>query len=257
MKKYRELVNFYLSITKLTIQMDTQYLKTDPVFADKLTQLLDSQDDTNIRLAYQLMQGGGIPNSLAKRISDHIEGKILCLEYGLTPVLAHLQILQIYDTYLQELPPSIGSLKQLMILELINNQLVDIPPEIQHLTKLTDLQLVANNLTSLPAEMGALQQLEKLNVYGNQLATLPTTLFSLPKLESLNLGANQLQTLSPQMCQMRALRKLDIGTNPLQNIVPTLVQMPWLEMLSLSGLKLSDQEWQQLKAKLPYTQIIR
>lgn len=251
------MANFYGVLTQLTIPMNNEYLKNDPEFTEKLTQLLDSYDEASIHLAYQLMQGGGIPNELVKRISDDIHGKILCLEYHLTDILKHLQILQIHDTILQKLPASIGELHNLMILELINNQLIQLPPTIGRLSQLSDLQLVANNLTSLPDEMAQLHNLEKLNVYGNQLTEFPMAVLELPNLESLNLGGNQITELPPALPQMKKLRNLDIGTNPLTQVVSVLTQMPHLEMVSLSGLKLSKEAWQTLKIKLPFTHIIR
>ncbi len=253
----KRLANFYDIFTQLTIKMKNEYLKNDPEFAEKLTQLLDSHNDASIQLAYQLMQGGGIPQGLVKRVSDDIQGKILCLQYHLTDILTHLQILQIHDTILQKLPPSIGHLDRLMILELINNQLVQLPSEIGQLSQLSDLQIVANNLTSLPEEMAQLQNLEKLNAYGNQLTEFPEALLELNNLESLNLGGNQISSLPQSLPKMQNLKNLDIGTNPLHEVAQVLVQMPQLEMISLSGLKLSQQEWKMLKIKLPFTHIIR
>ena len=252
-----QLGNFSSAFTQLTFTMNNEYLKNDPEFTEKLTQLLESYNEANIHLAYQLMQGGGIPNSLVKRISDDINGKILCLQYQLTDILRHLSILQIHDTILQELPPAIGELTNLMILELINNQLTQLPSEIGQLIQLTDLQIIANNLTQLPEEMSQLQCLEKLNAYGNQLSAFPMALLELNNLESLNLGGNQISSLPTEMSRLQNLRHLDIGTNPLDSVADVLIHMPQLEMLSLSGLKLPKEEWQTLKIKLPYTQIIR
>lgn len=80
-----------------------------------------------------------------------------------------LQRLVLTHNKLEQLPPSIGKLKNLQHLDVSYNQLVYLPEEIGMLTNLTHLFLFGNHIQSLPYELGYLYKLEVLGIEGNRL----------------------------------------------------------------------------------------
>lgn len=65
------------------------------------------------------------------------------------------------------LPSAIADLTQLQILDLSNNDITDLPPQIGALSALEVLNLSNNKLTNLPSEIGNLKHLRLLDLSGN------------------------------------------------------------------------------------------
>jgi Leucine-rich repeat (LRR) protein len=84
---------------------------------------------------------------------------------------------------LQEIPETIGNLKQLVTLKLDDNQLTTLPKTIGNLCNLEEFILSQNDFESLPPCIGLLRKLNILNVDDNMLEELPpgkTFLLSIP-----------------------------------------------------------------------------
>lgn len=140
------------------------------------------------------------------------------------------------DNLLQEVPSSIGNLRQLINLNLDSNQLQHLPTTIGSCQALGLLSVRDNLLTEvseesarfvemdflqLPMEVGRLTNVKVLDVSGNRLSFLPFTINVLTGLQALWLAENQSQPLL----------KLQTDTDPrTNNKVLTCYLLPQVEM---------------------------
>jgi hypothetical protein len=83
--------------------------------------------------------------------------------------LRKLEILNLSNNEIQEIPKSFGLMKKLKVLDLADNRIEFIPPEIMNLIKLEELKLENNQITSLPKQIGKLNKLKLLKLKGNKL----------------------------------------------------------------------------------------
>ena len=100
-------------------------------------------------------------------------------------LLLNLEILNIQESELSNIPKEIGKLVNLSELYLSSNQLKYLPREIGNLTNLNILLMSNNQLVELPKELGNLDNLLKLALPDNKLINLPREIGDL-----LNLTAN-------------------------------------------------------------------
>lgn len=107
-----------------------------------------------------------------------------------------LNLLNISDTSLQNIPPEISNLVNLQTLLLYGNEITSIPESIGQLTKLKVLDLSRNKLQTIPDAIAQLNNLQTINVSNNQLAAFPE-LKNFPKLSMIDLSSNQLNEFPP------------------------------------------------------------
>lgn len=98
--------------------------------------------------------------------------------------LASLEKLNLENSAIRSLPPSIGRLQNLNELGLIHTyELVNLPEEIGDLVNLTKLNLTESSLVSLPSSMGRLQNLKHLHLECmEKLVNLPEDILNLANL---------------------------------------------------------------------------
>jgi erbb2-interacting protein len=82
-------------------------------------------------------------------------------------------MMKLHFVLFQEVPETIGSLKQLVTLKLDENQLIALPKTIGKLSNLEELILSQNDFETLPPCIGLLRKLNILNVDDNLLEELP------------------------------------------------------------------------------------
>ena len=150
-----------------------------------------------------------------------------------------LEVLDLSDNQLHDLPDCLAQLHQLKILFLTNNCFETIPSvlaqcpklemisfksnKLQHISAgaLPDdtrwLILTDNKLTQLPEDMGRLHRLQKLALAGNQLTELPASMADCQSLELARLSANALTVLPDWLFQLPKLSWLAIDGNPLSS----------------------------------------
>ena len=119
---------------------------------------------------------------------------------------------------LENLPKSIGSLRNLSRLYLRGNKLTKLPESIGDLTNLTELDLRGNQLNSLPESIGNLSNLSKLDLRYNQLASLPESIGCLSNLSLIYLRNNQLASLPESMSNLSNLVELDLNGNRISDL---------------------------------------
>ncbi|KAJ6636220.1 Leucine-rich repeat-containing protein 47 [Pseudolycoriella hygida] len=132
--------------------------------------------------------------------------------------LVNLNLLNISDTSLKELPPQISNLTNLQTILLFGNQLSELPKSIGKLDKLKLLDVSRNKLASLPQEMSDLINLTTINLSNNELESFPTQL-KLTKLGQLDLSYNKLADF-PDICneQFTNLSELKLQNNEIIEI---------------------------------------
>uniref|UniRef100_T1IXJ7 Disease resistance R13L4/SHOC-2-like LRR domain-containing protein n=1 Tax=Strigamia maritima TaxID=126957 RepID=T1IXJ7_STRMM len=134
--------------------------------------------------------------------------------------LAALQVLDIHDNQLTDLPDSMAVLTQLTKLDVSCNRLPKIPSCIYSLTELRVLLLQNNQLSEVDDDVRELGRLEELNLSTNNLHKLPNTIMSLSNIRRFNLSFNNLKEIPNGIGAMTALQILDLSNNKL-SILPS------------------------------------
>lgn len=122
----------------------------------------------------------------------------------------------------------------LEILDLSNNRLTDIPEQIAELPKLKILFASNNLFTKLPASLGACENLEMVGFKTNQIKEVPEA--SLPQqLRWLILTDNQIEVLPDSLGERPRLQKLALAGNQIGELPNTMSKLVNLELIRLSA----------------------
>ncbi len=121
------------------------------------------------------------------------------------------------------------------VLDLSQFLLVELPPEIFELSELTDLNLSDNRLTTLPEALTRLRNLTSLNLRGNQLTTIPEAITDLSNLRMLDLSSNKLRTIPETVINLQNLMTLDLSGNPLSMVPESISHLKNLRILHWSN----------------------
>lgn len=145
-----------------------------------------------------------------------------------------LEILDLSDNQLSDLPADLYRFKKLKRLFLTANRFRHIPPVLSRCPALVMLSFKANQLTDFA--QGALpEQLEWLILTDNQLSELPADMGRYQKLRKLMLAANQLSSLPERMQHCHQLELLRLALNKFQSFPDWLFQLPKLAWLALGA----------------------
>jgi len=127
----------------------------------------------------------------------------------------------------------------LEILDLSNNQLSQLPDEITQLTQLKIIFASQNLFTTLPNILGACPALEMVGFKSNQITKVPKG--SLPKqLRWLILTDNQITDLPETLGQCTRLQKLALAGNQLTYLPSSMSALHNLELLRISANQLTE-----------------
>lgn len=171
--------------------------------------------------------------------------------YGLAD---SLEILNISDNNLSELPEDFIRFQKLRIIFASGNRFTTVPavlgrmPALEQIgfkaNRLTEvppeslppslrwLILTDNALTELPASIGTCLHLRKCALAGNRLRTLPENMHNCQELELLRISANALTAIPDWITHLPRMAWLAYAANPGVPILPaaTLPSIPWSEM---------------------------
>ena len=151
--------------------------------------------------------------------------------------MENLQILDMHNNSISELPDGLQDLIHLRALNVAGNQLRFAPMESLNLLPLVELDLSRNRIggTLLPAGLRAFRSLQNLDVSGNALASMSEDAnLIMPELRSLIVSENRLQTL-PNISTWTCLTNLAAANNALTFFPDGMVSLPNLKNVDLTG----------------------
>ena len=144
--------------------------------------------------------------------------------------LSKLKIIFASQNKFKHLPSVLGRLPHLEMIGFKSNKINHVPEESMP-RQLRWLILTDNQLTKLPESLGYCHKLQKLALAGNQLTTLPDSLSQAKNLELVRISANQLSECPDHLLALPKLAWFAFASNPFSRItqqnktVQTVVQI--------------------------------
>jgi Leucine-rich repeat (LRR) protein/GTPase SAR1 family protein len=155
------------------------------------------------------------------------------------PELPDLDVLDVSDNDLTELPGWLADRTALTELSLSYNKLTVLPAWLGNLTDLTHLKLSGCDLAELPDSLATLTALTVLHAHNNKLTALPDWLGDVTGLETLWLNYNQLTVAPEPLRRLTGLTSLWLGDNPLTGLPDWLGELSLLNTLEMNSCQLS------------------
>ncbi|KAG5869604.1 hypothetical protein JTB14_001684 [Gonioctena quinquepunctata] len=143
--------------------------------------------------------------------------------------------------YFVTVPPGLANLTNLEILNLANNHIEELPLSLSSMPKLRILNLSLNRLYQLPRGFGAFPLLEVLDLTYNNLKedSLPGNFFMIETLRALYLGDNDFEYLPPDVKNLKSLQILVLRENDLIELPKEIGELSRLRELHVQGNRLS------------------
>lgn len=145
-----------------------------------------------------------------------------------------LEILDLTDNQLSELPDSIAELKKLRIIFLSNNNFVEFPKILASCPMLSMIGIKSNRIKTVP-ENSFPPLLRWLILTDNQIEILPKSIGKSHLLQKCALAGNLITELPNEMANCVNIELLRISANKLQDIPKWLFELPKLSWLAFSG----------------------
>ncbi|MGL5407584.1 MAG: leucine-rich repeat-containing protein kinase family protein [Shewanella sp.] len=137
-------------------------------------------------------------------------------------------------------PPQIFDLADtLEILDLSNNQLSELPEDLYRLTQLKVLFASNNRFEKLPEALGRCAKLEMIGFKSNRIKTVPADALP-PQTRWLILTDNCIEALPDKIGTLARLQKLALAGNRLSTLPVTMAQCQHLELVRLAANRLSE-----------------
>jgi len=149
--------------------------------------------------------------------------------------LVNLELLDLTDNYIEDIPPEISNLTCLETLNLRLNCITEIIPEMCNLISLSSLYLGENGITIIPREICNLANLTELLLNNNFITEFPPELCQLANLNLLALHNNTIKKIPPEISQLTNLKELYLSNNNIQEIPSELFQLTNLSVLELTN----------------------
>lgn len=145
-----------------------------------------------------------------------------------------LEILDLSDNQLSELPSDFSQLKQLKIVFFNNNQFEEFPQVLANCPQLSMVSFKGNRLKAI-APQALSPNFRWLILTNNQLTSLPSSMGQLTKLQKLMLAGNQLGSLPPELSNCHNLELIRIAANHLTQLPAFLLKLPRLAWIAYAG----------------------
>ncbi|MCK8047045.1 leucine-rich repeat-containing serine/threonine-protein kinase [Shewanella sp. 1CM18E] len=158
-----------------------------------------------------------------------------------------LEVLDLSDNNLSELPDNLEQLTHLKILFLTNNNFDSVPLVLARCPKLEMISFKSNKLTSVP-ELSLPEQTRWLILTDNQIESLPEDMGRLYRLEKLALAGNKLTSLPDSMANCTALGLARLSANAMTSLPNWLFQLPKLSWLAIDGNPIANADSPGIKA---------
>lgn len=248
-------------VAQLAPKPEKTVLSREPVDKDslqKLKAMIDSGDEVNISLAFQLIKGLQLNNfELSVLIKDRDKREFICFRNGYLAPFFDLNVLDFgrWKQKVKEIPAEIGELTLLKRIILPGHHLQTLPAEIQNLTNLEWLNLYDNKIDCLPEEVGGLEGLRWLFLRDNYLNTLPSSVGKLKNLIRLNLSNNHITSLPDEVGNLPLLDELNLNNNRLTELPESIKNLKKLTRLYVKDNPISFKQRGELRFLLPNTKI--
>jgi len=168
-----------------------------------------------------------------RNVPKWINGSKEVHQFYFSEKIDSLEILNLNENLLNQIPDSIGNLVALKKLELGHNSLFKIPSSIGNLKRLEFFSAEHNQLNSIPKSIGNLHSLKELNLDSNRLISLPNSIQNLKNLEILSIENNNLKNLPSSIGNLEKLRKVNLLGNPLKSLPESFFNLKSLDFISL------------------------
>lgn len=145
--------------------------------------------------------------------------------------LKYLKVLFCSNNLFTRLPEALGQCEQLFFVGFKACRISQVPPRSLP-PRLRSLVLTDNCIESLPEELGQFEHLQKLMLAGNRLHGLPPSIAACQRLELVRIASNNFRQLPQWLLQMPALAWLAFAGNPLNDIhtEEPIRQIPWSQL---------------------------
>jgi hypothetical protein len=191
-----------------------------------LSQTTPSQDDTLSQLKAGKFKG-----------CKHL--KLACGLTAFPPEIFDLadtlEILDLSNNALSDLPSDLYRLKKLRIIFCSNNQFTHLPEVLGQCENLSMIGFKANKIKHIPEIAIPTRTLRWFIVTDNALKKVPDALGECAKLQKLMLAGNQLITLPTRMANCHSLELLRISANQFTTLPDFLFNLPKLTWLAYAG----------------------
>ena len=145
-----------------------------------------------------------------------------------------LEILDLSNNQLCEIPHEISKLKKLRIAFFSNNKFTKVPSAFKDCKNLTMLGFKANKIEVFEEDILPLS-INWLILTDNKLKKLPSSIGKLTRLQKFPVAGNELTELPSTMATCRSLELIRLSANRLQEIPSWLLELPKLSWLAFSG----------------------
>ena len=145
-----------------------------------------------------------------------------------------LEILDLSNNQLSNLPDEFSQLKELRVAFFNNNQFEEFPEVLAACPNLSMISFKSNKIRMI-SETALSPNIRWLILTNNQLTTLPKTIGKLTKLQKFMLAGNQLQTLPEELANCKKLELIRLAANQLTTLPPWLLTLPRLTWLAYAG----------------------
>jgi hypothetical protein len=150
-----------------------------------------------------------------------------------------LEVLDIGDGELKDLPADFGRLRKLRVLFCSNNRFVRLPPPLSNCEALSQIGFRGCGLREVPAE-SLPTRLRWLTLTDNRIAGLPEQLGERPHLQKVMLSGNHLTRLPESLAGAGRLELIRLSSNRFERLPDWLPQLPSLAWASWSGNPLDE-----------------
>mmetsp|Transcript_489 Transcript_489/g.640 ORF Transcript_489/g.640 Transcript_489/m.640 type:complete len:1213 (-) Transcript_489:1110-4748(-) len=147
-----------------------------------------------------------------------------------TEAMSSLETLNISDSRVTNVSPTIRRLNDLLELNLERNEIMEVPNELTELINLEKLNLSLNRIRSY-AIKGVMPALRELYLDVNQISDLPLGLENLSNLKKLSLRQNKLREIDRSVVALTSLVELNACRNEIQSVCASIGHMKLASLL--------------------------
>ena len=151
-----------------------------------------------------------------------------------------LHFLHLQNNKLNELPSSIGKIKNLKTFYSSNNNFSNsLPIEFYNLRKLKSLEIQGSDISTINYKINQLKKLEILKLHFNKINTLPKSISGLKNLKKLYLNYNRIENLPKDIGDLN-LTHLSLNNNQISKLPSSITKLVNLDTLYLQANRINS-----------------